>query len=92
MEIEKIEILHIFDELFYPIFFSYKAAISKKEKVVVSVFAHYDENTETDFFLNVIVNQNTYKLLINGEIEIREVFANNVRKSFITEGSPYDFK
>lgn len=81
------KIKDIFDEFMYPTFYSYEASFNGKERKYVTIFAYYNESNRKDYYLNVHVNDNLYKRLINGKLDIRSLFANKT-KTFFTEGSP----
>lgn len=88
MEMKFIQTLEIFEELFYPTFYSYKVEIGEKEQYVLTTFAHYDEENDTDYFYNAYISKDTHKKLKNGKKEIREIFKKSIKENFFTKNSP----
>lgn len=88
MEMKFIQTLEIFEELFYPTFYSYKIKIGEKEQYVLTTFAHYDEENDTDYFYNAYISKDIHKKLKKGKKEIREIFKKSIKENFFTMDSP----
>lgn len=92
MYIKFIKTLDIFDEIFYPIFYSYIAEINNKEKILLSTFAYYDEENDIDYFYNTQITKKDYKKLLNGKKDIREIYMNSITENFFTNDSPENLR
>ncbi|MCG1433394.1 hypothetical protein K4P77_03815 [Staphylococcus epidermidis] len=87
-----IQTLEIFEELFYPTFYSYKVKIGEKEQYVLTTFAHYDEENDTDYFYNAYISKDTHKKLKKGKKEIRKIFKKSIKENFFTNKSPENMR
>ncbi|MCG1168383.1 hypothetical protein K4R68_03810 [Staphylococcus epidermidis] len=92
MEMKFIQTLEIFEELFYPTFYSYKVKIGEKEQYVLTTFAHYDEENDTDYFYNAYISKDTHKKLKKGKKEIRKIFKKSIKENFFTNKSPENMR
>lgn len=88
MEIKFIKILEVFDEFFYPTFYSYIAQINGKERKMLTTFAYYDEENKIDYFYNTEVSKEDYNKLLKGKLEIRHIFRKSEIENFFTNNSP----